>query len=78
MKKCIICGEPTKLDYYDFCEECFNTPIEELQERYERKRASETREDQRKAQPTENPYESCPSNFSYHRFRQGVKGIFQR
>ena len=78
MKKCIICGEPTKLDCYDFCEECFNTPIEELQARYERKRPSETREDQRKAQPTEDPYEACQPDFFYHRFGQAVKRIFQR
>ncbi len=49
MRNCAICGEPTKFDSYDLCEECFDTPIEELEEKYERKRASATREDQREA-----------------------------
>lgn len=49
MKNCIICGEPTKFDSNDFCEECFNSSIEELEERYERKRASETGKDHQEA-----------------------------
>lgn len=49
MKKCILCGEPTKLDSNDFCEECFNSSVEELEERYERKRASATGKDQQEA-----------------------------
>jgi hypothetical protein len=49
MKKCIICGGPTKLDCYNFCEKYFNSPIEELEEKYERKRASRIRDGQQEA-----------------------------
>jgi hypothetical protein len=49
MKKCIICGGPTKLDYFDFCKKNFNTPIKELEEKYERKRASRIRDGQQEA-----------------------------
>ena len=55
MKDCIICGEPTKLDCYDFCEKCFNTPIEELEKR---KRASATRKDQQEAPSREDSRKS--------------------
>jgi hypothetical protein len=58
MKNCIICGSVTRHPLFDFCEECFNTPIEELQKRYERKRASQTREDQQEAPSRE---DSCKS-----------------
>jgi hypothetical protein len=78
MNKCIICGNPTELDSQHFCKKCLDTPIEVLQRKYEIKRPSETQQDQRKAQPTEDPYESCPLSFYYHRFGQGVKGILQR
>lgn len=77
MGKCFICGNPTKLDFYDFCEECFNSTVEELEKKYERKRAPQTQQDQRKAQPTEDLYRACQPNLFYHRFGQAVKRIFQ-
>ena len=49
MKNCIICGSETKHPSFDFCEECFNSSVEELEERYERKRASATGKDQHEA-----------------------------
>lgn len=58
MKTCILCGEATKLDSNDFCEECFNSSIEELGARYERKRASATGKDHQKARSQEDSYES--------------------
>jgi hypothetical protein len=37
MKNCIICGEATKHPSYDFCEDCFNSSIEELDRKYRQK-----------------------------------------
>lgn len=76
MKHCIICGTPTKFDSYDFCEGCFNSSIQELEERYERKRASQTNEDHEKAQPTEDSFESCQPKSFYHTLERVVKRIF--
>lgn len=54
MLKCMICGKPTKAEWMNFCDECLNAPISELQERYMAKeRASDTLEDERKPQASE-------------------------
>jgi uncharacterized membrane protein YvbJ len=57
MRKCVICGEATKFDSYDFCEQCFGSSIEELEEKYE-KRASATGKDQQEARSREDSFES--------------------
>ena len=49
MKNCILCGEPTRFDSNDFCEKCFNSSIQELEENYEKRRASRIGKDQPEA-----------------------------
>jgi hypothetical protein len=38
MIHCIICGRKTKHPSFDYCEECFNTSIEEIEKRYSNKK----------------------------------------
>jgi len=58
MKNCIIRGSETKHPSFDFCEECFAMSIEEIEERYLKRRASATRKDQQEAPSRE---DSCKS-----------------
>lgn len=59
MKNCILCHEPTEHPSFDFCKKCFAMTIEEIEQRYLNKRASETRQDHREAQ---NPEDFCESS----------------
>ena len=43
-KRCILCGAETKRSSFDFCEKCFAMPMEEIEERYLKKRGSLTDE----------------------------------
>jgi len=54
-KICIICGDETKHPSYDFCEKCFSSTIEEIEERYSKERASETREDHQETPSASEP-----------------------
>jgi hypothetical protein len=76
MNNCIICGSKTKYPLFDFCEECFNTSIEELDKKYGRERASQTSEDHEKAQPAEDSFKSCQPKSFYHTLERVVKRIF--
>jgi hypothetical protein len=58
MKNCILCGSEVKNPLFDFCEKCFKTSIAELEEKYLKRRASQTREDHQEAPSRE---DSCKS-----------------
>jgi len=45
MKSCFLCGQPTKVPCYDFCEKCFNLTIEEIEERYLGRGGNEIRQE---------------------------------
>jgi hypothetical protein len=76
MKRCCVCDEPTKLDYYAFCEVCFNSSREETERRYLEKRFLETHEDQKDPEPTKDSYEPCRSKTFYSRSKEILKEIF--
>jgi len=46
---CIICGDPVEHPSQDFCDRCWRSSIDELEERYLKKEAPETREDHQEA-----------------------------
>lgn len=46
MKECILCGAAVKYPSFDFCEACFAMTIEEIEEKFLKKGASATRQDQ--------------------------------
>jgi len=58
MEECILCGEAVKHPSFYFCEKCFAMTIEEIEEKFFKKRASETRQDQPE---THSPEDSCKS-----------------
>ena len=58
MKNCILFGLETNHPSFDFCEKCFSMTIEEIEEKYLKKGASATRQDQHEAHIQE---ESCNS-----------------
>ena len=41
MKQCVVCGVPVQ-DRYDYCPECFESKIHELQAKYEAKEGPST------------------------------------
>lgn len=58
MKNCIICGSEVEYPSFDFCEECSNMSVEEIEGRYLEKWASATRQDQPEARSQEDPCKS--------------------
>ncbi len=53
MINCIICGGKTDHPSHDYCQKCFSSTIEELEKRYSKREASQTREDHREAPDSE-------------------------
>ena len=53
MIKCVICGEKTEHPSHDYCKRCFTSAIEELEKKYSKREASQTREDHEEAPDSE-------------------------
>ena len=64
MKRCIICNNPVEHPLHDFCDRCFHSRIDELQERYGKKEGpSSAREDIGGAPASEPSKEDTASYF---------------
>jgi len=73
MKNCFLCGQPTKVPCYDFCDRCLNLSIEEIEDRFLKKRIPDIREEQKHVGATGDP---CQSMTFYHRSKEFFRGIF--
>ncbi len=53
MINCIICGEKTEHPSHDYCQNCFTSMIQELDEKYSKREASQTHQDHEEAPDSE-------------------------